>query len=348
MYYFDSHVHFRDFEEAYKETIKHGLEVARDSGLVAVGDMPNKFRSVTTEERALECIKIAREADVPEVFYGIYFGATANPEQLKRAVAAYRKIDQILGIKLYAGHSVGKLGVTREEDQLMVYQTLAEEEFNGVLVDHCEKELHLDSTLWNPQQPVSHCFARPEYAEIESVRDQLRLSKQAGFKGKLHVAHISSPAAVDLVVEAKAEGRDISCGICPHHFIYDWSKMSDENGLLWKMNPPLREPQSRDKIFQYLREGKIDWIETDHAPHSLTEKKEHPFMSGIPGLAWWPLFEEYLRQHNFTDKQIERLTFSNALERFGLDLKLNGRMIRDRRSDYPFDPYSKIAAELRW
>lgn len=174
------------------------------------------------------------------------------------------------------------------------------------------------------------------------------MAKESGFNGKLHIAHISSPRAVDLVVQANEQGMDVSSGICPHHFIYDWNQMYDENGLLWKMNPPLRELDSRERIFQYLRDGKIDWIETDHAPHTLEEKTGNPYMSGIPGIAWWPIFEEFLRQQNFSDTQIEELTFSNIVRRFGLNVGRSHRPLKDRRADYPFDPYQKMAGELGW
>lgn len=345
--YIDSHVHFRDFNQKHKETIKHGLEVAYDSGLDAVFDMPNTDPPLMSRDLVIDRLKIARDSGIP-VFYGIYMGLTGDPEQVKRAVKVYREFPQVIGMKLYAGHSVGNLGVTTEESQHTVYQALAEEGYDGVLAVHCEKESHLDPSLWNPVQPITHCYARPEKAEVESVRDQLRMSRENGYNGKLHIAHISSPRAVDLVVDAKNQGLDISCGICPHHFIYDWSQMYDDDGVLWKMNPPLREPNSREKIFQYLKDGKIDWIETDHAPHSLEEKTQNPYMSGIPGIAWWPLFEEFLRQQNFSDKQIEKLTFSNIVERFGIGIRKSRRKITDRRRDYPFDPYRKISEELGW
>lgn len=90
--YFDAHVHLRDFRQSHKETIKHGLEVARDSGVVAVLDMPNTDPPVTTRDIALARIRRAENADVPEVFYGVYIGLTADPEQVKSAVAATREI----------------------------------------------------------------------------------------------------------------------------------------------------------------------------------------------------------------------------------------------------------------
>ena len=273
-------------------------------------------------------------------------GLTGYQEQVKRAVDACLEFPQVIGMKLYAGHSVGNLGVIKIEDQARVYETLAQEEFMGVLAVHAEKEDELNLSLWNYHNPVTHCHARPEKAEVESIKDQIKLAKNYKFKGNLHIAHISSPAAVDLVQQAKSEGLNISCGICPHHFIYDWQQMTCKDGILWKMNPPLRSPESREKMLQYLKSGKIDWIETDHAPHTLNEKVSEPFMSGIPGLPWWGVFDEYLRMNNFSDVMIEQLTFTNIIKRFGMDISRSRRKIIDRRGDYPFNPYKLLEEQL--
>lgn len=348
--FIDCHVHLRDFEkQRHKETIKHGLEVARDVGVDAVFDMTNPDPPVLDEETLLRRLDLAEDANVPEVFYGSYIGLTAEPEQLKSAVKIYRKyFPRVVGFKLFAAHSVGKLGVIRFEDQLVVYGTLAEEGYDGVKVVHAEKESELITKVWNPGIPISHCLARPEKAEIESVKDQITLARYTKFKGKLHIAHISSPKAVDLVDEARKQGMNISCGVCPHHFVYDMSQMFNENGVLWKMNPPLRNLNNPLLMLEYLRAGKIDWVETDHAPHSLDEKIKEPFMSGIPGLPWWPLFVEYLRFNNFSDKRIEEVTYSAVRDRFGIDIKRNVREIKDRRKDYPFNPYTPIEEKIGW
>ena len=347
--FIDTHVHLRDFNQAHKETIRHGLEVARDSGVDAVFDMPNTDPPIMAREMVEVRLHKAKEANVPEVFYGLYLGATKNPEQLKQAVKTYREFfPHVVGIKLYAGHSVGNLGVISKQDQRIVYTTLAQEGYEGILAVHCEKESEMNHSPFDPLQAITHCYARPEAAEVASLEDQLHLVKETGFRGKLHIAHISSPKAVKLVYQAKQEGINISSAICPHHFIYDWQQMNNEQGLLWKMNPPLRSPESRSQILNDLRDGKIDWIETDHAPHNLKEKADNPYMSGIPGLAWWPLFEEFLRQHNFTDNQIEQLTFTNIQSRYGIDISRKNRPLKDHRQDYPFDPYHKIAEELKW
>src|SRR3989344_2133510 len=125
--YIDTHVHFRDFNQKHKETVKHGLEVARDSGLLAVFDMPNTDPPIMTEDLVQDRIRLAIDANVKRVFYGLYVGLTSNLEQIKQSVKIYRRYSAVIGMKLYAGHSVGDLGLITEEDQRNVYETLAGE-----------------------------------------------------------------------------------------------------------------------------------------------------------------------------------------------------------------------------
>jgi dihydroorotase len=119
------------------------LEVAYDSGLDAVFDMPNTDPPVMTRELVVDRLRIAKEANIPDIFYGLYMGLTADPEQVKQAVDVFREFQQIIGMKLYAGHTVGNLGVITEKDPRAVYMTLAREDYKGVLAVHCEKESDL-------------------------------------------------------------------------------------------------------------------------------------------------------------------------------------------------------------
>jgi dihydroorotase len=347
MQYVDTHVHLRDFRQKHKETVKHGLEVARDAGVIAVFDMPNTDPVMDNEETITLREQLVREAGVPEVAYFCYGGLTANKEQVKRIVDVYRrKRSFVVGLKKFWGHSVGTLGIIRPDDQYMVMETLAQEGFDGVLVNHAEKESTMHHDRFVAAMPPSHCIARPAEAEVDSIRDIIAMAYMTRFPGKLHIAHISTPEGVRYVNAAKDAGMDVSCGVCPHHFIYDWNQMYDENGLFWKMNPPLRAPGEPQQMLEYLREGKIDWIETDHAPHSLEEKTAHPFMSGIPGLAWWDLYAEFLRLNDFSDKRIEEVTSTNAMARFGMEFSTTERPRVDRRNDYPFNPYTPLERRL--
>ncbi len=350
--YIDCHVHCRDEEQSYKETIAHALEVARDSGIDAIFDMPNPFRPVFNEQRVKERLALAQQANVHGVLYKVFLGLTKNREQIKRAVEIYDTFfPKVIGMKLYAGHSTGELGVIGVEDQATVYLTLSQERYNGVLFVHAEKEKEMNEHIgakFNPSIPISHCLSRPWRAEVESIKDQINLAKQYNFKGKLHIAHISHPKSVDLVFEARKE-LDISCGVCPHHLFYDWNQMFTEQGIMWKMNPPLRSPGTNLSMIEYLRHGKIDWIESDHAPHDpQKDKLKHPFASGITGLAHWPLFAELLRYNNFSEEKIRNVTFDNIANRFGIDIKHTSRPIKDRRNDYPFNFYTSLEKKIEW
>lgn len=344
--FIDPHVHLRDFNQKEKETVKHGLEVARDVGLDAVFDMPNTDPALLTRETIEDRLRLARDADVPEVFYGVYGGLTTDAEQVKRIVELAQKEGQVVGLKLYAGHSVGNLGIVKPEQQQQLYDQLEILGYEGVLVVHAEKEALMMPEQWNPLQPLSHCFARPAKAEVESVKDQIYFAKSANFKGKLHIAHISSPRAVDEVVEAKKHGLKISSGVCPHHLFYSWGQMNQPQGLLWKMNPPLRDPGSQHELLTYLRQGKIDLLETDHAPHTQKDKLEHPYCSGMTSLAWWPWFTRYLQAEKFTARQIRQLTFDNTRELFNLDIVRSSRPMRDRRADYPFNQWKALESRV--
>ncbi len=347
----DSHVHFRNFEKTdkpymnnLKETVSHGLEVAKDSGLEAVIDMPNTNPPIISRDLVVKRIELAEKAGVPEVFYALNIGLTSNPLQIAEAVDIYNEFHpKISGMKLFAGKSVGNLSVPSLNSQRIVYQTLADNKYNGVLVVHAEKEGLFYSDRWNPKDPISHCYARPETAEIESVKDQIMLAKETGFKGKLHITHTSSPESVNLVSKAK-EYLDISCGVTPHHLFYDWNQLKSNNGILWKMNPPLRSPESRNSLLHQLLRDKINIIETDHAPHMYNEKISSPFMSGIPGLPWWPLFVDYLEHLGVSSNDIEKLTFKSAKERFDLPVDHKEMEYIDHRNEYSFNPYENLEA----
>ena len=148
---------------------------------------------------------------------------------------------------MFAGHSVGNLGIIREDEQRLVYQTLSEEGYEGVLVVHCEKESLLKPNLWNPLNPKSHSYARPNESEVESVRNQIDFATESHFGGILHIPHISVPESVGLVDRIRQEGDiKISCGLTPHHCLFSYEFVPEsQDGLIYKVNPPLRDEVSR-------------------------------------------------------------------------------------------------------
>lgn len=130
----DPHVHCRDWGQSYKETIEHALLVAEKIGLSGIFDMPNTSPPINSgkliEQRLADAAKIKSS-----VFYGIYAGLTPDKNQIKEVVKSWRELfPKVLGLKMFAGHSVGNLGIIKEEEQKLVYQTLAKEGYERIFI----------------------------------------------------------------------------------------------------------------------------------------------------------------------------------------------------------------------
>jgi len=341
--YIDPHVHCRDWKQArgkygkFKETVEHALRVAESVGVNAIFDMPNTNPPIISRNSVIERLSLAEKANSP-VFYGLYMGLTADLLQTIEAIETYKEFQGVVGFKLFAGHSVGDLAIIEEEKQNLVYETLSDLNYEGMLVVHCEKESFMKPELWNPEDPKTHSYARPPEAEVESVKKQIGYAILNGFKGNLHIAHISVPEAVRIVKGAR-EMINISCGTTPHHCLLNNNVMDSENGILYKMNPPLRDEESASQILQFLKDGSIDYLETDHAPHTLEENIED-FMSGIPNLPFIPIILDELRKRGFTEERIKEITHTTISRLFGIELEEKELKIgEDFSKDYAFNPY---------
>jgi len=313
----DTHVHFRDGEQKYKETISHGLNVAKEQGVEHVFDMPNTAKPVLRKEDVERRLALVPELEKGRYF--LYIGATTNEEQLKEAINLVREKKEVIGIKMFAGKSTGDLQILEEEGQKKVYQTLVDNNYTGVISVHCEKEAFMTNTF-DPLDPLTHATSRPKEAEIESLKDQIKFVKETGFKGTLNVCHVSCAESVELVQAAKKE-INITCEVTPHHAMWDYSKLEEQNGLLYKMNPPLRSKEDVLALQKCIKDGKIDFVGTDHAPHTVGEKLYGPFPSGCPSLYNYKMFvEEFLPSIGVSESLIEEMTFKNINKIFNLGL----------------------------
>ena len=336
----DPHVHLRDWNEKEKETLVHGMESGYLSGIDTFFDMPNTNPPITNRENALKRIEDGIKAEEElrkrgmDVHYHLYLGLTPNKEQISEMVSLYSSLfPRIIGLKLFASHSTGNMGIIDEEEEKNVFQVLADLDYKGVIAVHAEK-----TSLFTTNS--SHALSRPSISEIESVRDMIEFATDAGFKGRLHIAHISTKGALELVKKAKEEGKiKITSGATPHHALFN---LESENKYL-KMNPPLREEEDRAFIFSSLLSGDIDWIESDHAPHTLRDKENGK--CGIPGFKGTLLLIDKLRECGISEERLEKLLNTNIASTFGLgnsklsiptDTQGREKIIGDR---YPFDPY---------
>jgi dihydroorotase len=240
------------------------------------------------------------------------------------------------------------MGIPGVDAQGAVYRRLVELEYTGVLAVHCEKEALLHPALWDPARPGSHAQARPPAAEVASVDDQMKLAAAAGFRGTLHVVHISTPWALDLLRATHAKEKEtivrLTCALTPHHALLDSGMMGGQDGILLKTNPPLRPKPMPQRMLDRLLKGDIDWIETDHAPHTMADKTGS-HASGIPGLPFYPRFLAILSGLGMTGTRIDELSHDAICRTFGLDIPNRRRTPDpDLAGEYPFDPFDGLTA----
>ena len=347
----DVHVHLRDWEQSNKETLAHGMGVALSCGVDEVFDMPNTNPPLTGRTAILKRFEDAQACNLA-VCYHLWAGVTSDRTQLSEMVALHRELfPRVIGLKMFAGHSTGNMGLTEEETQKQVYHTLAHADYQGVLALHCEKESLLRPNLERNEDFSSHSLARPVEAEVASVRDQLRFALEAGFKGHLHICHLSSIETLSVIEDARAAGVRVSCGVTPHHALLSQDDAKDRS-LYAKMNPPLRSETERSALFAVLLAGRIDWIETDHAPHTLADKEGGA--SGIPGFSGMLLLLKALIEAGAQEDLLLDLVGKRALRVFGLSDRVITMPLYDELASrsleaakaYPFDSFANF--RLRW
>jgi dihydroorotase len=327
----DPHVHLRDWNESHKMTLERGLILYQIQGFSHIFEMPNTKPAIISKTLALKRIEDANRAIEKNgllIKHGLYIGLTNQPAQIKEAVDTYQELfPRVVGLKLYCAGTTGDLKVTDNNSQYNLLKQLSELKYNGVLAVHCEDEGRFYPEKWNPLIPSSHDLQRPSISELRCVRNILYLSKKSDFKGKLHICHVSNPNSINEIESAKNHSDfKITCGITPHHAIYNKEYMDSLNtkdALLLRVNPPIRDRKNQEQLFQSILDGKVDFIETDFAPHTLEEKINpeinNPYASGIADLSLYHRLLELLKTQGILPSEIFRLTHYNIVKTFGLE-----------------------------
>ncbi|MDC8448104.1 MAG: dihydroorotase [Nitrospira sp.] len=271
----DLHVHFREPGFEYKETIQSGSAAAVAGGFTTVCCMPNT-NPVNDNQAVTEFIvERARLAGLASV---LPIGAITKGSEGKELA----EIGDLRRSGCVAISDDGKPVMNSLVMRRAMEYALA---FDLTVVDHCE-DLHLAECGCMNEGLVSTELGLPGIpaaAEDVMVARNLSLSELTG--ARLHLAHISTAGSVRMVREAKGRGIHVTAEACPHHFLLTEELVRGYNTHA-KMNPPLRTWTDVQAIKEGLRDGTIDVIATDHAPHATQEKQqdftEAPF--GIVGL----------------------------------------------------------------
>tara|TARA_Y100000034_G_C6879729_1_gene402888 strand:+ start:393 stop:1508 length:1116 start_codon:yes stop_codon:yes gene_type:complete len=350
---FDLHWHARDLGQREKDTVVHSLQLAYAAGLSGIAAMPNTSSPLIDLNSCREYLALAEKAEVPVEFY-VHIGLTSDPEQIRRAVDAYHQEPRIIGMKAFWGKSVGDLAIESKDDQYEVLRTLAQEGYEGVVTGHFEKEAEMYTSLYDPQNPRNwSTLCRPELAEVDSFNDIVMMAMAIGLKGTLHVAHVSTLSVADRVYEWANDpgylstGLKLSCGVTPHHLLFDYTKLDNPETARWyKCNPPLRSLETRQGLLERVLDGRIPIIESDHAPHTLDDKqKEVPYSGIVSGHAWAKLPGQ-LAELGMSPEQISAVLHNNAVKLFDLSLpderNINPEMLEKLMEHYPFDPFKGV------
>lgn len=312
----DPHVHFRTPGAENKENWVSGAQAAIFGGVTTVFDMPNNNPAVTSLETLVNKEKLVKEqlqtVDIPLRPY-FYFGATNdNLPELEKVK------DKIIGVKIFFGSSTGNLLVTDPEIQEQIFKKCAE--LNLIVAVHAEDEELLLQEKAKYQEPTifDHSKIRSREVATKAVKQALLLAKKTG--AKLYLLHISTRAELELIRQAKSEGVEVFAETAPHYLFLDESYY-DLLGSKAQMNPPLRETNDVQALWQALTDGTIDTIGTDHAPHTLQEKSlpypQSP--SGVPGIETsLPLLLNAYNEGKISLAKIVELTSFNQQRIFNL------------------------------
>ena len=324
----DVHVHFREPGFSYKETIASGSAAAAHGGYTAVCTMPNLDPVPDSAEHLqVQLDAIKRGAAIKVLPYG---AITVGEKGEKLADM------EAMSDKVCAFSDDGK-GV--QNDEMMREAMTAAKRLGKIIAAHCEdNSLLFGGYIHDGEYARMHghrgISSASEYKQIE--RD-LRLAEETGCA--YHVCHISTKESVELIRQAKARGVDVTCETAPHYLVLCDEDMQEDGRF--KMNPPLRSREDKKALIGGIKDGTIDMIATDHAPHSTEEKGRglEKSLMGVVGLetAVPVLYTELVMKNIITlDRLVELMSFKPK-ERFGIDTN-NDFAVFDISEAYKIDP----------
>ena len=305
----DPHVHCRDGVEIRKANIRKVSELAMAQGIVHICDMPSINFPILTENDVVGRLDLARRRK-PVTGYSVFMTLTLKEEQIKEAVRVAQKYHEVAGLKLWPP----------ENEKRIIYKTLARLGYTGVLAVHAEKASLFKPELFNPKEPWTHNLVRPPEAEIASIKEQIRFAEEANFRGTLYICHITLPESAEITWQAK-KYLNIYSEVTPHHLLLSTLQMRGKNGLLLKVNPPLRSREAVGGLLRVVRQGKVDCLGTDYSPHLSIEKLLPPYLSGIAYYQLYGMALDYLAGQGLPEKDIENMTYWNIKKVFGEKLK---------------------------
>ncbi|MFA6238450.1 MAG: hypothetical protein WC635_14045 [Bacteriovorax sp.] len=271
----DIHIHAREDitgKNKYKEDFNSVCCAAINGGLAHVADMPNNPVPPVDDESYLQKAVLAANSVVPILMY-----AGIGPDT--------RPLSFEVPYKAYMGPSIGELYFKNNEQLERVLEFYRHQWVSF----HCEDPQILEDC----KLESDHFSRRPLRSELIATDFALKLIEKFELKGKL--CHYSAGAGLDAIRAARKKGVNVSCEVTPQHLYFTREmiqQMPLDEQILFQMNPPIREASDAHKLLSALKNHEIDFLATDHAPHSPEEKAKG--MSGLPGLDTYAAFVTWL------------------------------------------------------
>lgn len=257
----DMHCHLRDPGYEYKEDIESGTRSAAKGGFTSVACMPNTNPPVDNADLVENIISRAQKLGYANVYP---IGAISKGLEGK-------ELSDIGELKFAGAAGISDDGRPVSNSSLMRRALEYAGMFDTLVISHCEDLNLLDDGVMNEGRISTLLGLKgisPAVEEVQVARDVI-LAEKTG--APLHICHVSTAGSVEIVRQAKARGIKVSCETCPHYFT-----LTEEACLNFdtnaKMNPPLRTQKDLNAVIEGLKDGTIDVIATDHAPHHIDEK----------------------------------------------------------------------------
>ncbi len=257
----DMHVHLREPGQTAKEDIESGTKAAVRGGYADVCCMPNTT-PVIDSEFMVEYVKLKSEKV-----------ASCNVHPIG-AITVGSRGEYLAEIRKMAEKGAVAFsddGRPVENANVMKLALEYAKDIDALLISHCEDKSLAKDGVANEGFTASELGLKGISSASEEVMVAREIILAENLKTKVHIAHISTKGSVGLIREAKARGVKVSCETCPHYFSATDSLLDGYNTFA-KVNPPLRSEEDRLAIIEGIKDGTIDVIATDHAPHSLKDK----------------------------------------------------------------------------
>lgn len=324
----DVHVHFREPGFEYKETIGSGTRAAARGGYTAVCTMPN----LNPVPDSVESLRVQEQAIEKDAVIDVYPYGSITVSEMGEELADLDGMAE----RVIAFSDDGR-GV--QSDDMMRTAMERAKALGKMIVAHCEvNELLKGGYIHDGVYAAAHghrgiCSA----SEYEQIARDIKLSKETGCA--YHVCHISTKESVELIRQAKAEGVNITCETGPHYLVMDENDLQEDGRF--KMNPPLRGTEDRLALIEGIKDGTIDMIATDHAPHSADEKSRGLEKSafGIVGLeiAFPLMYTKLVKTGVITMDRLIELMCINPAKRFGIQMD-DCYTVWDLNEEFTVDP----------